>query len=103
MSVNRVLYKYRSACKTEYLSIGKELHNILMAISEMATVTLVKNHNNAFIFDRKQFIAVIVLRYGSVKFLNCSNNDFAISIEAFDKFRSVVGIIYSTRFKCFVF
>ena len=47
MPINCIFCKNRSSGKTEYLGIIEELHNLLMALPEVATVALIKYHYDA--------------------------------------------------------
>lgn len=46
MSIHRIFGKDWRSRKTEYLSIVKELHNLLVTIPKMTTVALIKYHND---------------------------------------------------------
>ena len=45
VSIHCILSKDWSTCKAEYLRIVEELHDVLMTVSEMASMTFIKNHD----------------------------------------------------------
>ena len=47
MSIHVVLHEDRRTCKAEQLRVIKELDDILMAITEMASMTFIKDHDDA--------------------------------------------------------
>lgn len=47
MSVHVVLHEDRRTCKAEQLRVIKELDDILMAITEMASMTFIEDHDDA--------------------------------------------------------
>ena len=77
--VLRVLLEYRCPREAEYLRIGKEVDNIFVALTEMATMTLIENHDDARLPHFIQTLAVPLLRNGCIEFLNGSDNDFRIA------------------------
>src|SRR3712207_313628 len=74
VSINSILHKDRCAGKAEYLGIVKELHNILMTVTEMAAMTLVKDHDNARVAYFLYTAAIPLSADGGIEFLYGGDN-----------------------------
>ena len=74
-----------------------------MAIPEMTTVTLIKNHYDARMTGSFNPVAIPSLADSGIEFLNGGDNNLGIALQSFHKFICVVGTIYRTRFKSLVF
>ncbi len=70
-----IFHKYRSSCKTKDLQVVKEADNILMAISKLATVAFVENHNNFLIANVLQMFIVIISCYSRIQLLDSCNDN----------------------------
>ena len=99
MTIHSILGKNRGSCKAEYLSIVKEFHNLLMAIPEMAAMALIEYHHDTGMTNSLNLAAVPCLAYCGIKFLNGSNDNLGITLQAFYKFIRVIGTIHRTRLK----
>ena len=75
MSVHRILYKDRCASKAEYLRVVEELNDVLVAISEMASMTLIEDHHDARMTYFFYTTAIPLLTDSGIKFLNGGNNN----------------------------
>ena len=102
MFLFRILGKDRCACKTEYLEVVEELDDVFVAISEMASVTFIKNHHNLLIAYLLQMFVVVVPCYSTIQFLDGGDNYLAVSAQTLDKLIGVVRIIHRTRFECLI-
>ena len=47
MSIHVVLHEDRRTCKAEQLRVIKELDDILVTVTEMASMTFIEDHDNA--------------------------------------------------------
>ena len=75
MSVHRILNKYRSTSETEYLRVVKELYDVLVAISEMASMTFIEYHHDARMAYFLNTTAIPLLADSGIKFLyGCYDN-----------------------------
>ena len=70
-----VLNKDRSSCKAEDLVILKEIDNILMTFSKLATMTFIKNHHYLLVPESLKMLIIIIFLYGTVQFLDSRYND----------------------------
>ena len=75
MSVYSILNKYRSTSKTEYLRVVEELHDILVAFSEMASMTLIEYHHDARMAYFLNTTAIPLLADSGIQFLYGSNDN----------------------------
>ena len=75
MSVHRILNKYRSTSKTEYLRVVEELYDVLVAISEMASMTLIEDHHDARMTYFFYTTAIPLLADSCIKFLDGGNDN----------------------------
>ena len=75
MSVYSILNKYRSTSKTEYLRVVEELHDILVAFSEMASMTFIEDHHDARMTYFLNTAAVPLLADSGIKLLNGGNDN----------------------------
>ena len=75
MSVHRILNKDRCASKAEYLRVVEELHDVLVAISEMASMTLIEYHHDARMAYFLNTTAIPLLTDSGIKFLNGGNDN----------------------------
>ena len=103
MSVHRILYKDRRARKSEHLRVVEELHDVLVAISEMASMTLIEYHHDARMTYFFYTTAIPQLADSCIKFLNGGNDNLRIAVQTLHQFVCVVGTVNGTRLKSLVF
>ena len=74
-----VLGKNRSTRKAEYLQVLEEVNNVLVAISEVAAMTLVEDHHNLLVAHLLQMLIIVVACYCAIQFLDSCNDNFGVS------------------------
>ena len=89
--------------ETENLKIVEEFHDVFVALTEMASVTFIKYHDNFLIAHALNTLVIVVTGDGTVQFLNSRNDNFAVPSKSIDEMTCVVGIVNGTRLKGFVF
>ena len=72
----RILDEYRCTGKAEYLKVVEEIDDILMTFSEMASVTLIKNHHYLFVAHILNMSVVIVFCNRTIELLDSGYYDF---------------------------
>lgn len=55
-----------------------------MGFTKLTSMALIKNENNAFIFQCFHFIQIPGFAYSSIQFLNGGNNEFVITSKLFN-------------------
>ena len=71
--------KDRCTCKTKYLKIIKELHDVLMAISKMTTVAFIEYHHYLLVSYLLKVLVIIITSDSTIQLLNSRDYDFAIT------------------------
>ena len=102
MPFHRILYEDRRTSKPEHLCVVEELNNILVAISEMATMALVKNHYDARMAYFFYSTAVPLLSNSCIEFLDSGDDNFGITVKTFHKFVCIIGAVNCTWLKGFI-
>ena len=75
MSVHRILYKDWCASKAEYLRVVEELHDVLVAFSEMASMTFIEDHHDTRMAYFLNTTAIPLLTDSGIEFLyGCYDN-----------------------------
>ena len=103
MTINCILCKYWSSGKSEYLGIIEELHNLLMTLSEVATVTFIEYHHDTGVAYRIYLAAIPCLAYGSIEFLNSGNDNLGVTMQALYQFIRIVRTVNGSRLKGLIF
>ena len=99
MTIYCVLHEDWCTCKSKYLCIVEELHDVLMAISEMAAMALIEDHYDARMAYFLNTATVPLLSDGGIELLYCGNNYLGIAMESFYQLISIISTIYCTGFK----
>ena len=97
-----ILCKNGRSCKTEYLQVIEELHNVLMTFAEVTTVALVKYHHHFLVTHTLQPFVIVFTGDCHIQFLNRSNDNLAVAAQSLDKFLGVVRIVNSTWLESFI-
>ena len=103
MSVHRILNKDRRARKSEYLRVVEELHDVLVAISEMASMTLIEYHHDARMTYFFYTTAIPLLADSCIKFLNGGNDNLRIAVQTLHQFVRIVRAVHGSWLKSLVF
>ena len=76
--------------------ISEELADFLVRITKLASVTLIKNKHNIFIFNGLHSFRVTLVANGVVKLLNGGNNQLCIAllIDFVSRNRRIGELIY---------
>ena len=75
MSGHRILNKDRCASKAEYLRVVAELHDVLVAFSEMTSMTFIEDHHDTRMTYFFYTTAIPMLADSLIKFLNGGNDN----------------------------
>ena len=70
-----ILGKNRSTRKTKYLKVSEEAYDVLVAISEVASVALIKDHHNLLVAHLLQMLIIVVACYCAIQFLDSCNDN----------------------------
>lgn len=103
MSVHRILYKDRCASKTEYLRVVEELNDVLVAFSEMASMTFIENHYDTRMAYFLNATTVPLLANSGIQLLDGSDDNLRIAVQTLHQLIRVVGTVNGTRLKGLVF
>ena len=103
MLLSGIFRKDRCSGKSEHLEIVKESDYILVAVTEVGAVTFIEYHHHLLVSYILKVFVVIVLRDGTVKLLNCGDDDLGIPAQPSDQFVGVVGTVNRPRLERFIF
>ena len=103
MPIYRIFSKNRCSREAKDLSIVKELHNLLMTIPKVATMTLIKYHHDTWVANSFNLVAIPRLADCGIEFLNGSDDNLRIALKSLHKFIRIISTIHSSRLKRFIF
>ena len=103
VSVYSIFNEDGGACKAEYLSVVEELHDVLVAFSEMASMTFIENHYDAGMAYFLNTAAVPLFADSGVQLLYGGDYNFRVAMQTFHQFVRVVGAVNGSRLKGFIF
>ena len=96
MSVHSIFDKDRRARKSEHLRIVEELHDVLMAFAEMASMTLIEYHHDARMTYFLYTTAIPLLTDSCIKFLNGGNDNLRITVQTLHQFVRIVRAVHGS-------